>query len=435
MYNLAVITRIEALNFRCLRYISQDVWPFQVLVGPNASGKTTFLDVVSLLGKLVADGPDAAVRERTTNFRDIVTGRLGERVELAIEASIPEGLIVNHPPVRLDTVRYEVALGVVESTDEVLIIAERLRLKSAKKQMDVPVAQRELFPVERNTPGTLFVKTTPSKEGILRTVIVSKPEGGRSDNFTPEPRSDNAAGKDKFRHSFRLGQRKSALGNLVEDEERFPVSTWFKTMLTTGVQQFMLNSLLLRRASPPNQGTGFRTDGSNLPWVIHRLRQQDRARFDQWVEHVRTALPDIRDIDTIQREDDRHRFLVIDYVGNLRVPAWMISDGTLRLLALTLPAYLTDFRGVYLIEEPENGIHPRAVEAVIQSLSSVYDAQVLVASHSPVVLSMVKPEQVLCFAKTDHGSTDIVSGNEHPALRAWHGIPDFSVLYASGVLG
>ena len=60
-----MITRIEALNYRCLRYIRQDLGPFHVLVGPNASGKTTFLDVVGFLGKLVAEGPEAAVVEKT----------------------------------------------------------------------------------------------------------------------------------------------------------------------------------------------------------------------------------------------------------------------------------------------------------------------------------------------------------------------------------
>ena len=36
-----MIRLIEALNFRCLRYARQPLGPFHVLVGPNASGKTT----------------------------------------------------------------------------------------------------------------------------------------------------------------------------------------------------------------------------------------------------------------------------------------------------------------------------------------------------------------------------------------------------------
>jgi len=112
-----------------------------------------------------------------------------------------------------------------------------------------------------------------------------------------------------------------------------------------------------------------------------------------------------------------------------------VSDGTLRLLALTLPAYLPHLSGIYLVEEPENGIHPKAVETVYQSLSSIYDAQVLLATHSPVILSTAKVEDILCFAKTKEGTTTIVNGNQHPNLTHWKGETDLGVLFAGGVLG
>ena len=60
-----MIRLIEALNYRCLRYIRQPLDSFNVLVGPNASGKTTFLDVVAFLGRMVSDGLEEAIDERT----------------------------------------------------------------------------------------------------------------------------------------------------------------------------------------------------------------------------------------------------------------------------------------------------------------------------------------------------------------------------------
>ena len=56
-----MIHRIEALNFRSLRFISQEVGQFQVLVGPNASGKSTFQEVVALLGDFVRSGLDCII--------------------------------------------------------------------------------------------------------------------------------------------------------------------------------------------------------------------------------------------------------------------------------------------------------------------------------------------------------------------------------------
>src|SRR5690606_31514435 len=135
----------------------------------------------------------------------------------------------------------------------------------------------------------------------------------------------------------------------------------------------------------------------NLPWVIDSLRRRSQESFNRWLAHLQTALPDLVDVETIERPDDKHRYLMLVYRDGLKVPSWMASDGTLRLLALTLPAYLPDMSGVYLIEEPENGIHPRAVETMFQSLSSVYGAQILLATHSPVILGMADAGTVLCF--------------------------------------
>ena len=105
------------------------------------------------------------------------------------------------------------------------------------------------------------------------------------------------------------------------------------------------------------------------------------------------------------------------------------------MLALTILAYLPDIEGTLLIEEPENGIHPKAIETVFQSLSSVYNAQVLIATHSPVIISAAHIENILCFAKSTEGATDVINGNDHPDLKEWKGETPLDVLFASGVLG
>jgi predicted ATPase len=420
-----MIRLIEALNFRCLRYVHQPLSPFHVLVGPNASGKTTFLDVVAFLGRLVSDGVDAAVEERTRNLSDLVWGRQGEVFELAIEAAIPEDRR-RQLAKPFDAIRYEVRVGLDAETRELGILEEKAWLT---KQPVSTLQQRSLFPCEPSVPETVL--TGKARSGWQR--VLSKAHGG-NDNFHVEVRQEGA-GRGWF-PSIRLGPRRSALGNLPEDESRFPVATWFRTLLARGVQNLVLNSLLIRRASPPGQVRGFKPDGSNLPWVIAELEHpSQRKRLDAWLAHVQTALPDIENLRTVERAEDKHRYLMIRYRGGLEVPSWMASDGTLRLLTLTIPAYLPKFEGVYLIEEPENGVHPQAVETVFQSLSSIYDAQILLATHSPVILSMAAAKDVLCFKRTSAGATDIVRGSEHPELRDWRGQPNLSVLFASGVLG
>ena len=79
--------------------------------------------------------------------------------------------------------------------------------------------------------------------------MLSKARGG-NDHFSSEVLEESGKG---WFPSICLGPRKSALGNLPEDETRFPVSTWFRRLLSEGVQSLVLNSLLIRKASPPEQ--------------------------------------------------------------------------------------------------------------------------------------------------------------------------------------
>ena len=428
-----MITLVEALNYRCLRYVSRSLGPFHVLVGPNASGKTTFLDVIGFLRDLVSEGLDGAVSSRTRNPQDLLFLRQGEKFELALEASIPEELRQRTARPELDTARYEVAVGFDETQRQFELKAERFLL-TEKQEARGP--QHSVFPISPRPPDSLL-----RADGLGdRMVVLNKaphekaPHEGLQNDMVLFGETEDTEGRG-FNPWFKLGTRNSALGNLPEDRSSFPVGVWFRELLGNGVQQFVLNSLAIRQPSPPVRVTGFSPDGSNLPWVVDRLRKENGARFQDWISHLRTVLPDLVDISTVERPEDRHCYMVYEYHGGLKVPSWLVSDGTLRLTALTLPAYLEDFQGIFLVEEPENGIHPGAVDAVHDSLSSVYDAQVLLATHSPVVLNAAGMSDVLCFSKDDAGGTDIVLGSEHPMLQQWHGETSPGTLHASGVLG
>jgi predicted ATPase len=169
--------------------------------------------------------------------------------------------------------------------------------------------------------------------------------------------------------------------------------------------------------------------------MVKMLRNEYPDRFKWWIGHLQTVLEDLEDIEVKERPEDRSQYLMIRYRHQLSVPAWILSDGTLRLLALTLIAYLPPNERVFLIEEPENGIHPRAIEAVFQALSSVYEGQVFLATHSPLFMALAKPEDLLVFGKTESGATDIVRGSDHPALQDWRAQQPLDVLFAAGVLG
>src|SRR6185312_5167469 len=141
-----MFTKIEALGFRSLRYICQPLGPFHVLVGPNASGKTTFLDVIAFLGQLVAEGLDAAVGDRTKNFQDLVWERSGDRFELAVEAAIPDDRQKKLTDQELTIIRYEISVGVDPKTGEVSLLGEKALLKARSTENCPP--RNGLFPMQ-----------------------------------------------------------------------------------------------------------------------------------------------------------------------------------------------------------------------------------------------------------------------------------------------
>ncbi len=157
-----MISLIEALTYRSLKYISQPIGPFHVLIGPNASGKSTFLDVVSFLGRLVSDGLDAAISERTENFVDLVWNRNPGSFELAIEAILPESVRKALGNEKLTSIRYEVHIGYIadSDTEELGIFQERVFLKSSIIDSQEP---RSLFPDVIQTPITIAHLSTTAQ--------------------------------------------------------------------------------------------------------------------------------------------------------------------------------------------------------------------------------------------------------------------------------
>ena len=261
-----MIRRIQALNFRCLRYVDVELGRFHILVGPNASGKSTLFDVIAFLGDLVSDGLEAAVESRTSNFQDLVWGRPRDRLsfELAVEFDIPEHLREQLPRDRDYRVfRYEVAVR--ETDGDIRIDSERGLLAPAQERQS-PI-QREMFPDPMQPPRSILVGG--NRRG-LRTILSKSSQA--KDNFNVETSSKSGKG---WATSIAFGHRRSALGNLPESPTSFPVATYVKKILGSSIKLLFLDSLRMREASPPaRHEAGIAQDGSNLPWIIKKLERE-----------------------------------------------------------------------------------------------------------------------------------------------------------------
>lgn len=426
-----MIRWIEVKGLRALRYVSLGLDPFMVMVGPNACGKSTLFDALLIVRDVLSSGLDAAVfgnarmniAPRAVSPQDLTWLRQGGGLEIAITLELPSE-IVEKLGGKYRYARYELGLHTdrrLGFDHETLWLSSELRPPSPLQEQQ----QRLDFPESTNAPLHII---TPAKQRSPNgwRKVVSKVVDSGNDYFRSETSDWN--------NLFRLGPAKSALANLPEDELKFPAATWVKRVLMEGVHRLALNAEKMRMPSPAGSSPDFLPDGSNLPWVVHEL-EKTPALKRRWIAHIATSLEDLVDIKTQERQEDRSRYIELHYRSGLQAPSWVLSDGTLRLLALTLLAYAPTSPTLTLIEEPENGIHPKAMETVMQSLESVYGSQILCATHSPVVLSQLRPQQVLCFGKTEEGAVDIVRGDEHPGLRAWRSALNLGDLFATGVLG
>ena len=420
-----MIRRIEALNYRCLRYIDTKLDDFHVLVGPNATGKTTFLDVMAFLGRLVSDGVEAAVTERTQNFFDLVWGRKGNRFELAIEAAIPEEHQTPLDSPLYDRIRYEVAIGLDEETQELRIFDEQILL-GEEERCDSGKRKKP-----SSSPPTTILQEKDDR-GWKR--LIGRYRKNEWDVSPEQPTDeDGEPVSGDYNVVIRPNPRKTVFAGLNEGE--FPASMWLADQLARGIHRIALSSAKLLQPSPPGKGLTLKEDGSNLPWVVMELETKAPEQHADWLAHLQTALPDLKGVRVVERPEDKHRYLMLQYKGGLEVPSWMVSDGTLRLMALTILAYVPNFRGICLVEEPENSIHPTNIETVMQSMQSVYDGQMLVATHSPILLGVVDPTAILVFSRDERRGTRIVRGSEHPGLTNWRGEVSLGTLFAGGVLG
>lgn len=422
-----MISKIEAVNYRCLRNVSQRLDRCHVFTGPNGSGKSTFLEVPYILSNFAREGLDAIWSvTRAKSIEEIKFYGEGRSIQLAVETKIPESIIKKIRGAKenkFSHIRYEIEIGHGENDNKGTpprILAENLWLLSNESQeaSRKELVQQELEFPSSSLPERRLINT--QKSGWRK---VASKTGAQNSYFRSETTEWNL--------QIRNPKDKSALSTLPEDE-RFPLSNWFKSELVGKVQKIMLRSELMQSPSSPLKQRRFAVDGSNLPQVIQELRKHKSAYLG-WINHLKTVL-DIKDIKVLEKEEDRSLYLKVLYETGLKVFSWHLSDGTLRLLALTLLSYIDADGSVYLIEEPENGIHPQAIEAVCQSLNSVYDGQVLATTHSPVIVAQVSREQLLCFSKAEDDSTDIIRGDRHPKLAAWKGTIDLAQLFAAGIL-
>ena len=435
-----MITRIQALNYRCLRYVDVSLDRFHVLVGPNASGKSTLFDVISFVGDFLRNGLEDAIAKRTYNFQDLVWGRPTEELsfELALEVAIPSELQVRRTDGRsFHTYRYEIAVREIDGVPCVVrergaLIGGQLTHASFHQPAQASShGSRRSFAKQPRLPTTILAEDQHDDSLV---VLERGPEGlkiaaedqipGRSNGQAQSPMASGQLPIDPLMSHLRF-----------LDRSRSPASLHVYSLLSSGIHAVFLDSGTMRqpsRFSASHNPLALR--GARLPWTVKDILENDRELYEAWLSHVQIELEDLAAVRVVHRPEDRTHYLMLTYENGLEVPSWMTSDGTLRFLAIMLVAYMADKDQVYLLDEPENGVHLSALDAIYDATSTAGASQILVATHSPAFLSKADPEDILCCTQDDEGAANIFRGDRHPIVQEWRGAVNMDVFFAKGIV-
>jgi predicted ATPase len=138
--------------------------------------------------------------------------------------------------------------------------------------------------------------------------------------------------------------------------------------------------------------------GEGLPAIYEAILSRDRAAFDEIEAGVRRHFPTVKGI-WLPTSRDSKKALGVTLNDGTKVHADAMSEGLLYWLAFAVLPHV-DPTAILLIEEPENGLHPSRISEVMAVLRAVSTRmQVILATHSPLVINELQPEEVTILTR------------------------------------
>ncbi len=159
---------------------------------------------------------------------------------------------------------------------------------------------------------------------------------------------------------------------------------------------------------------GMNRTGEGIVDALADILLSNRKNFDELEERLTKLVPNIQRISLLRGENRTFSLELIDRYSEHHIPASDISDGTLRILAFLTALYQENTPSIICFEELENGVHPWLLHKMMELLKIVSTegitgkpVQVLITTHSPVLLNYVEPQQVRAVELDNEGKTQV----------------------------
>ena len=365
-----MIEKVRIQNYKALRDVTLDLTPIHVLIGPNDSGKTSVLEAVAALCRS-ADHPLPQAFVGAWDGTSLVWNREPTlSVMLAATVADFDGIF-----------DYSITITFAHKGRNATIDREALRADGEPQEID-------LTPPRGYQASSVF---------LTMNVI------------------------DAIR------------------QEKHPFATRVFNALA-GVHYYRWTPSHLALPVAPDSKRRFRMEASGfgLAQCLDDILGFDRNRFIALEERFKTIFPQVRSIklmaelayaapidepeQVLRLQRAEGKGIYFDLVdGGTPVSASQVSDGMLLVLAYLTVLYLPQPPRVLLVEEPENGIHPKRLQDVLSILRELVgeqsQCQVILTTHSPYVVDRFQPEEVSLCQKTADGSISVRRLSESPAVR------------------
>ena len=358
--------------------------PLTVFIGNNGSGKSSLVEGLQTYQRIIVDGLDVAMQS-WRGFEHIRNAAVPRKDKIVSEGRSYQSnpiefrlsyrvAITNYSRIKREYESQSHLLTVTSSpnSDEVFVFEEKLIIGGKKN-------------LTRNKEGMIFA-----------------PEGKRFGIGPP------LRGGGSFINYLRHG------GGAYYDAYN-SIDSW---------QFVTLNAYVMGDPQPQRRTGGvmrLKGDGSNVAEYLLDIKRRDKDAFEGIIETLLYVLPYARDLQPILTSE-LERAVHLDMTEeDFKVKGWLLSTGTLRILALLALFRDPDPPPLIIIEEIENGLDPRAIHLIVEEIRNVVESgrsQVVVTTHSPYLLDLL-PLSSVVFVERVEGRPTFRRPADEQSLQKW----------------
>ena len=420
-----MITRLQVSGFKNLVDVDVRFGPFTCIAGANGTGKSNLFDAIQLLSRLANDTfANAAASIRTDDMRTSspqslfhrIGGSYASQMSLSVEMIIPsDGVDDLGQPATASITFLKYSIDLAYRPDENLPgLGSLTLLKEELEHINLSEASQHIrFPHSTQEWRRSVIRGRRTSPFIVTDEI----DGERIIRL----RQDGPGGRPKAFLASNLPRTVLSTANATESPTallaRHEMDSWRLLQLEPSSLR-LPDSFMVR--------PGMRSDGLHLPATLYHVMRnpsntpqngsynEDSRVYEQLAARLSELLTDDVYEVTVDR-DERRQILTLqvkDRNGTI-YPASELSDGTLRFLALAVLELYPTSQDVICLEEPENGIHPARIQAILQLLQDIavdVDSpvdrdnplrQVIINTHSPTVVNLVPRDSLLIAGREE----------------------------------